>query len=63
MIQKIDFYLRMNVFKGNFRMFFKLWQALNKWDVIILNNFTQFLSKSIVFIIGTKNSKDIKETF
>ena len=53
----------MNVFKGNFRMFFKLWQALNKWDVIILNNFTQFLSKSIVFIIGTKNSKDIKETY
>ena len=53
----------MNVFKVNFRMFFKLWQALIKWDIIILNNFTQFLSKSIVFIIGTKNSKDIKETF
>ena len=44
----------MSVFKGNLSMFFKSWQALNRLEVIILNNFTQFLSKNIVFIIVTK---------
>ena len=51
----------MNVFKENFRMFFKLWQALNKWEIIILKYFAQkqvyfyLKSKSLVFVIGIKN--------
>ena len=53
----------MNVFKENFRMFFKLWQALNKWDIITLKYFAQkqvyFYLKSycLVLIIGIKNFK------
>ena len=54
----IDRFLHKNeCVQGKSIMFFKLWQALNKWEIIILNNFTQFSSKSIVFIIGTKNFK------